>query len=215
MFVDKAGTTSAILDDNDFYPWGGVVPRVGKSTSNNTLKFTGQYRDTESNLDYFGARYYASMNGRFMSPDWAAKPVSVPYAQFGDPQSLNLYSYVRNSPIVRADGDGHMIVGFSATGDPMYVRGAGVGGDPMADGANPYDEADRNALVITSIIIGGNSDGDVPENFGPPERIQQQSQNQQQQPTATVIVTFDKTMGVTYGSHSALYLSDTQDGAAL
>ena len=107
MFVDKAGTTSAIQDDNDFYPWGGVVTGVGKTTSTNHYKFTAKERDTESQLDYFGARYYANATGRFMSPDWAAKPVTVPYAQFGDPQSLNLYSYVRNSPIVRIDYDGH------------------------------------------------------------------------------------------------------------
>jgi len=31
--------------------------------------FTGKERDTESGLDYFGARYYASSMGRFMSPD--------------------------------------------------------------------------------------------------------------------------------------------------
>ena len=43
-------------------------------------KFTGKERDTESNLDEFGARYYASTMGRFMTPDWAAKPISVPYA---------------------------------------------------------------------------------------------------------------------------------------
>lgn len=79
-------------------------------------KFTGKYRDTESGLDYFGARYYANVMGRFMSPDWAAKPVTVPYAEFGDPQSLNLYSYVRNSPIARVDADGHMAVMFTGTG---------------------------------------------------------------------------------------------------
>src|SRR5262249_44414613 len=87
--------------------WGGVVPGVGKATSNNTIKFTGQYRDTETNLDYFGARYYANVTGRFMSPDWAGAPTAVPYAEFGDPQSLNLYAYVRNSPIVRVDVNGH------------------------------------------------------------------------------------------------------------
>jgi RHS repeat-associated protein len=112
MFVDKAGTTAAILDDNDFYPWGGVVQGVGKTTSNNTIKFTGQYRDTDTaaNLDYFGARYYSNTIGRFMSPDWAAKPTTVPYAKFGDPQSLNLYSYVENGPINRIDADGHGFV---------------------------------------------------------------------------------------------------------
>src|SRR5258707_1211582 len=104
VFVDKSGT---VLDDNDFYPWGGVVPGVGTTTSNNHYKFTGKERDTESQLDYFGARYYANNTGRFMSPDWAAGATAVPYAEFGDPQSLNLYSYVLNSPVVRVDPLGH------------------------------------------------------------------------------------------------------------
>jgi RHS repeat-associated protein len=88
---------------------------VGKTTSNNTIKFTGQYRDTDTtaNLDYFGARYYSNTVGRFMSPDWAAKPVTVPYAKFGDPQSLNLYSYVENGPVNRADADGHSYAGMN------------------------------------------------------------------------------------------------------
>jgi hypothetical protein len=43
-----------------------------------------------------------------MTPDWAAKPITVPYAKFGDPQSLNLYAYVENSPINRIDADGHV-----------------------------------------------------------------------------------------------------------
>jgi hypothetical protein len=45
--------------------------------------------------------------GRFMPPDWSAKEDPVPYAQLDDPQSLNLYSYVRNNPLVRTDPDGH------------------------------------------------------------------------------------------------------------
>jgi RHS repeat-associated protein len=125
MFVDKAGTVAAIQDDNDFYPWGGVVPGIGNTTSNNTIKFTGKYRDAESQLDYFGARYYSNINGRFMSPDWAVKPASVPFAKFDDPQSLNLYAYVENGPVNRADADGHMVVGFTGSG-VFGVRGTGV-----------------------------------------------------------------------------------------
>ena len=37
------------------------------------LHFTGKERDSESGNDYFGARYYASTMGRFMSPDWSPK----------------------------------------------------------------------------------------------------------------------------------------------
>jgi RHS repeat-associated protein len=69
--------------------------------------FTGKERDAESGNDYFEARYYSSAMGRFMSPDWAAKASPVPYATFDDPQSLNLYSYVRNNPLSKADADGH------------------------------------------------------------------------------------------------------------
>jgi len=69
--------------------------------------FTGKERDAESGLDYFGARYYASSMGRWLSPDWAAKATPVPYAKLSDPQTLNLYAYVRNNPLSHADADGH------------------------------------------------------------------------------------------------------------
>ena len=68
---------------------------------------TGKERDAESGNDYFGARYYASTMGRFMSPDWASNPQAVPYASYADPQSLNLYAYVRNNPLTRTDPTGH------------------------------------------------------------------------------------------------------------
>jgi RHS repeat-associated protein len=68
---------------------------------------TGKERDAESGNDYFGARYYASSMGRWMSPDWSAQEEPVPYAQLDDPQSLNLYSYVQNNPLWKPDADGH------------------------------------------------------------------------------------------------------------
>jgi len=45
--------------------------------------------------------------GRFLSPDWSSKPENVPYADLENPQSLNLYSYVNNNPLSKADKDGH------------------------------------------------------------------------------------------------------------
>lgn len=68
---------------------------------------TGKERDTESGNDYFFARYYSSATGRFLSPDWAAKAEPVPYAKLDDPQTLNLYSYLRNNPLGGIDVDGH------------------------------------------------------------------------------------------------------------
>jgi RHS repeat-associated protein len=74
--------------------------------------FTGKERDQESGNDYFGARYYGSSMGRFMSPDWSAKIEPVPYSKLDDPQSLNLYAYVRNNPLSRTDPDGAGGPGF-------------------------------------------------------------------------------------------------------
>jgi RHS repeat-associated protein len=71
------------------------------------LHFTGKERDAESGNDYFGARYYSSSMGRFMSPDWSAKYEPVPYAKLDNPQTLNLYAYMRNNPLGGVDKDGH------------------------------------------------------------------------------------------------------------
>jgi len=46
---------------------------------------TGKERDAESGLDYFGARYFSSNMGRWMSPDWSAKEEPVPYAKLDNP----------------------------------------------------------------------------------------------------------------------------------
>lgn len=73
-------------------------------------RFTGKERDTESGNDYFGARYYASTMGRFLSPDWSAHVEPVPYAKLDNPQSLNLYAYVGNNPLGRIDADGHLTI---------------------------------------------------------------------------------------------------------
>jgi len=70
-------------------------------------RYTGKERDAESGNDYFGARYYASSMGRFMSPDWGTKPQAIPYADPGNPQTLNLYSYVLNNPLLKVDPNGH------------------------------------------------------------------------------------------------------------
>jgi RHS repeat-associated protein len=69
--------------------------------------YTGKERDTESGNDYFGARYYASSMGRFLSPDWSATEDPVPYAKLDNPQSLNLYGYVLNNPLSKDDLNGH------------------------------------------------------------------------------------------------------------
>ena len=67
-----------------------------------SYKFTGKERDTETELDYFGARYYGSTVGQFLSPD-----IPLLDQHLGNPQSWNLYSYGRNNPLGILDPTGN------------------------------------------------------------------------------------------------------------
>ena len=111
-----------------------------------TPHYTGKERDAESGLDYFGARYYGSTMGRFMSPDEPFVDQSP-----GDPQSWNLYSYVRNNPLTNVDPDGQ---------DCIYADGNGGGYVQSGDCTNAGGKDDSGVFVdgtINSINYNGNN----------------------------------------------------------
>jgi RHS repeat-associated protein len=102
--VGTLSSTGAVLSTQDVAPFGEIF--AGGSTD--PYLFTGKERDAESGNDYFGARFYSSNMGRFMSPDWATGAEPIPYSRLDDPQTLNLYAYVRNNPSSHLDADGHL-----------------------------------------------------------------------------------------------------------
>jgi RHS repeat-associated protein len=96
-----------IQDESDFYPWGGELQFV--NSNDNHYKFTGKEHDSETGLDNFGKRYYASSLGRFMSVDPhdfvvsdAGNPKKFRSDLF-DPEGWNRYAYVTNNPLKFAD----------------------------------------------------------------------------------------------------------------
>src|SRR5437879_482180 len=110
LSTSRVITTSggATCYESDFQPFGTEGVTITNTCAQN-YKFTGKERDSESGLDNFGARYYSSPLGHFISPDWSARPTSIPAAEFNNPQSLNLYAYVRNNPGRNVDPDGHEV----------------------------------------------------------------------------------------------------------
>ena len=101
----QANAQGETEEDCQNLPFGDQ--QICNGTDATPLHFTGKERDPESGNDYFGARYYASGMGRFLSPDWSATVSPVPYASLADPQSLNLYVYVMNNPLTHMDASGH------------------------------------------------------------------------------------------------------------
>ena len=119
LFADGSGSTrlyaaenGAVVNCYDYLPFGEEIgaayggrpgcfgtasypgsPRVVSE------KFTGKERDAETGLDYFGARYMSSAQGRFTSAD----PLYIEMHRLADPQQLNLYSYARNNPLKFVD----------------------------------------------------------------------------------------------------------------
>lgn len=130
---DHLGSTRLVTDQSgnviarhDFLPFGGEIvsgyagrsSQYGASDSTNQ-KFTGQYRDSESALDFFNARNYGSALGRFLSPDpgnAGADPT--------DPETWNAYAYVQGNPLNATDASGEDI--FSIFQDPGFWGDDGV-----------------------------------------------------------------------------------------
>ena len=104
MLTDGSGN---VVARQDYLPFGEEIPADTAGRSASLLfgasdgveqKFTGQIRDSETGMDFFLARYYASAVGRFTSPD----PMNLG-ADATDPQSWNAYAYVRNNPLALVD----------------------------------------------------------------------------------------------------------------
>jgi RHS repeat-associated protein len=114
--------TGTVCYDADFYPYGGE--RAYTNTCPQNYKFEGKERDTETGNDDFGARYYSNRFGRWLSADWSATPVPVPYANLTNPQTLNLYAMVADDPESFADLDGHVMAG-SAGQDEICTDASG------------------------------------------------------------------------------------------
>jgi len=95
MIVSASGS---VEEESDYSPYGS---EYGVTAGPNHYKFTGRERDTETGLDYFGARYYTGPTGRFMSPDPANLSVD-----FWLPQTWNRYTYSLNNPLSMVDRNG-------------------------------------------------------------------------------------------------------------
>jgi RHS repeat-associated protein len=164
----QARTSIRVLDSSMTRPLACLLSEASARSSIST----GKERDAESGNDYFGARYYSSSMGRFMSPDWSAKTSPVPYATFGDPQSLNLYSYVRNNPLSKADADGHcdwcwnaittvaVWVGtHPALAQAVQSLGDSMGMKGQVGGFARFKEGNTNVGGSLSVTSEGRNDG--------------------------------------------------------
>ncbi len=176
MVFDQSGNLSTV-SRHDYLPFGeellggplnqpgsgGRVTTQGYTADSVRQKFTRKERDNETGLDYFEARYFSSMQGRFTSADeftggphevfgTILSPNSLLYAEPAEPESFNKYSYCLNNPLRYVDPDGHQ----TAQADALILP------PPSVTSLN----ATRGVLKeLANIVIGA---GNVSADFGIP-----------------------------------------------
>src|SRR6185437_15401732 len=134
-------------------------------------QFEGKMRDAESGLDDFRARYYSSNLGRWLSADWSAVPVPVPYANLTNPQTLNLYAMVSDNPETFADLDGHdccdiwdvidFVGGFINAYSSDNLAGAGRVQQDSTAGQSGAAAGDAVATVQGGLEMAGGAGGEI------------------------------------------------------
>jgi RHS repeat-associated protein len=94
----ETNADAEVISYEEYHPYGTTAYSTYVNTNSYSTKrfrFTNKERDDETGLYYFGVRYYAAWLGRWTSSD---------PGDFID--GLNLYRYVRNSPVNLTDPDG-------------------------------------------------------------------------------------------------------------
>ncbi|MBW3002958.1 hypothetical protein KY328_01020 [Candidatus Woesearchaeota archaeon] len=94
IVTDESGS---VIEETKYLPFGEVT-----QGGDSRYLFTGQEKDTATELMYYDARYYSPYLRQFTQPDRMQPNIY-------DPQQLNRYSYVRNNPQKYQDPTGNWI----------------------------------------------------------------------------------------------------------
>ncbi len=97
------GSNSAVVAAYDYDCYGNVVGSYGSYANANPFRSATKYTDQETQLVYYGMRYYNPETGRFINRDPS-----------GEEGGLNLYAFVLNNPANMHDFLGLNPDGFEA-----------------------------------------------------------------------------------------------------
>ena len=87
-----------VVEETTYKPYGETI-----DGGDSTFLYNSKELDTNTNMYYYGARYYDPFFRRFTQPDQ-----NIP--ELYNPQDLNRYSYVRNNPYKYVDPTGEIAI---------------------------------------------------------------------------------------------------------
>ncbi|WP_455641966.1 RHS repeat domain-containing protein [Paenibacillus chitinolyticus] len=110
--VELRSETGTRLNQYAYGIWGN--PTVSEENISNPFRYSGEYWDSATKLQYLRARWYDPSMGRFINE-------GTYEGQLDNPLSLNLYTYVENNPLTHVDPSGHSHVGVDAGGASSII----------------------------------------------------------------------------------------------
>lgn len=122
--VARLSDTGTLIDQEEYYPFGDSSLRT---FTYKRYRYVGKEKDGESGLYYYGARYYAAWNGRFLSVD----PLAGKY------NWQSSYVYADNNPVNKMDYNGE-------------GTGEGEGGGEPQDQSNSKSDTKIHAKLTGS-----------------------------------------------------------------
>jgi RHS repeat-associated protein len=171
MMLNTSGT---VIGRQGHLPFGEDFAESGTQEKHH---LAGDERDSEAGTDYAVNRQNAQSLGRFAQPDPHGPRMNNPVVlgSYGDPQSLNRYSYARNDPIDLADPQGldfcggywvydgdENLIGFLVTdcdpGNDTKTSSGPNNGATRGGGSSPqptYDKKKRQCDEKLASMFGG------------------------------------------------------------
>lgn len=136
----------------DYQPFGEALSR----TPINEFLFVGKEHDLESATEHFLFRDYPSSLGRWAQVD----PGGMAVLDVTNPQTLNLYSYVLNSPCVYVDP-----LGLSGTSKCVMTLSVYDNGRPVDPGKGVFDTINKAFSPASVQIDYAKTGGDMTANY--------------------------------------------------
>jgi len=146
--VSSADGTAAA--NYEYGPFGEVIRATGPMAKANPIRFSAKYQDDESDLLYYGARYFKTSTGTWLIRDPAEEDEGGP----------NLYGFAGNDPISQIDTFGLMHVRFEVdTGNPIsgHTQWAGTWSQPFWAGDGDYSISAQSAWSKVDLNNAANS----------------------------------------------------------
>jgi RHS repeat-associated protein len=115
-YVDPASET--LVAEYEYDPFGRTVDSAGSKKDSFHFRFSTKYLDAETDLYYYGFRYYDAETGRWLNRDplttlvpskaFASHVLPSFYNGYGEllPEGANVYAFVGNRPTYMVDPNG-------------------------------------------------------------------------------------------------------------